>query len=139
MKSLNTILLALGALAGTTALHAQTAVVKIPFDFTVAAETMPAGEYTLKCATVTCDTIKFVNRETFKSAVVLMRGKNAPHGNEGASGKLTFHRYGEEYYFAGVWTPSGLHGDVPLSPRERSASNGSTQTATVSIPVLGTR
>jgi hypothetical protein len=141
MKSLNTILLALGALAGTTALHAQTAAVaNIPFDFTVATASLPAGEYTVKCASSTCSVIRIVNHEKGLSAMVMIRFQNPPKGDNGTS-KLTFHRYGDQYYFAGVWTSGRLSGDVAPSRLERElrASNGLTQLASVNILLNASR
>jgi len=146
MKTLNTILLAVGGLVGTTVgttgLYAQTqAVADIPFDFTVSTANMPAGEYTLKCASTTCNTIQLVNHETRKAVMVLIQDKNGPKDNDGTTGKLTFHRYEDRYYFASVWTPSGLHGQVAPSPLERElrASSGQMQMASVVVPLTETR
>ena len=51
MKTLKTFVLAMSAAAmlGTTGLYAQTGVVaNVPFNFTVATDKMPAGEYTVQ-------------------------------------------------------------------------------------------
>ena len=53
MKTLNTLILTLGAAAllGTTGLYAQTGTVaKVPFNFTAMSATMPAGEYSVRPA-----------------------------------------------------------------------------------------
>ena len=141
MKTLNTILLAIGAVVGTTGLHAQTAVANIPFDFTVSTATMPAGEYMLKCATTTCGAIQITNHDTRKSVMVLVHANNAPYGKDETTGKVTFHRYGDQYYFAGVWTPNGLRGDAAPAPRERElrANRSLTQLASVSIRLTPAR
>jgi len=146
MKTLNTILLAVGALVGATVgtpgLYAQTrAVANIPFDFTVSTAKMPAGEYTFKCTSSPCQTLQIVNQETRKSVMVLIHDKNAPQDNDGSNGKVTFHRYEDRYYFASVWTPSGLAAETTPSAQERElrASNGQTQLASVEIPLTETR
>ena len=140
MKTLNTILLALGAVVGTTGLYAQPlAVANIPFDFAVSTVTMPAGEYTLRCASEACNTMQIVNQDTRKSVMVMILDKDMPSGSDKTTGKVTFHRYGDQYCFAGVWTPTGLKGKVAPSRLERElrASSGLTQLASVNIPLTG--
>jgi hypothetical protein len=140
MKTLNTIILALGAVVGTTGLYAQNkAVANIPFDFTVSTATLPAGEYTLDSASPTRHLIRLVNKETRQSVLVLVSDTNPPKGNAPATGKMIFHRYGDQYFFSAVWTPAGVEGKTIPSKLERElqARNGETQMASVSIPLAG--
>lgn len=139
MKTLNNMMLALGVAAlAATSLCAQTkAVAKIPFDFTVQAVTLPAGDYTLQKLSTSGDTIQIVNNETRKSVLVMAPGAMAHDGKPTDPGKVIFHQYGDRYFLSEVWTPSGLRGRVMPNKLERelTASNGETQMASVSIPL----
>jgi len=140
MKTLNTLILAVGAVLGTTGLYAQTkAVANIPFDFTVSSVTLPAGEYTLQSASAAHNLIQIVNHETGKSALILLPDTDAPKGT--AEGRVTFHRYEDRYFFSGVWTPNGLHGRALPGKLERElqASRGERETASLSIPLTAAR
>ena len=142
MKTLNTFVLALSAVAvlGTAALHAQTGIVaNVPFDFTVQAVKMPAGEYALQPLS-TSGLIRIRNRETGKAVAVLASSALSTYkGKDVESGKVIFHRYGDRYFFSEVWTPSGLRGRAMPSKLEREvqASSAERQIAAVSISLAG--
>jgi hypothetical protein len=136
MKTLNTMILAIGAVVGTTGLNAQTkAVANIPFDFTVSSVTMPAGEYTLQSASAARNMIQIINHETGKSALVLLPDTDAPKGT--GTGRVTFNRYEDRYFFSGVWTPDGLRGHAMPGKLEQElqASKGEKEMASLSIPL----
>ena len=136
MKTLNNILLALSATAvlGTTGLFAQNrAVADIPFEFTVSNVSVPAGEYTLIEQSAQSDMIRIVNDETRKSVMVLALHTGTDH-SKAATGKVIFHRYGDRYFLAGVWTPNGLDGRVPPSKEERELKSEK-EMASISIPL----
>lgn len=144
MKTLNTIVLALSAAAvlGGNGLYAQTnAVAKIPFDFTVQTATLPAGEYSMSRVYESSDAIRIQNVATGHSALVLAsRSLSKYKGNQKEGGKVVFHRYGDRYFFAEVWTPNGgLCGATMPSKLERElrANGGEKQMALVSIPLAG--
>jgi hypothetical protein len=81
--------------------------VKIPFAFQAGNHTMPAGEYLVKSVTEGSGTVQRL-RLVDGSAVmnVLTLSVEARNGN--ASPRLVFHRYGETYFLAQIWT--GLQG-----------------------------
>jgi hypothetical protein len=140
MKTLNTIILALGAVVGTTGLNAQTkAVANIPFEFKVATVTMPAGEYSFQSASPTRHLIRLVNKETHESVLVLVSDTTPPKGKQPANGKVTFRCYAGQYFFSAVWTPDGPEGKAVPSKLERElqARNGVTEMASVSLPLTG--
>lgn len=141
MKRLKTILLILGATAGSTALSAQTkAVADIPFDFTVSTVTMPAGEYVLQSASPASDMLRLINKDTGKSISVLAPQTNAGYrGDSTATGAVIFHRYGGQRFFSEVWTKGGLHQRVLPGKleKERSPRGQAAEMATVSVPVSG--
>jgi hypothetical protein len=144
MKTLNTIVLALGAaavLAGNGLYAQQSAVAKIPFDFAVQTANMPAGEYTLARVSEASGVIRLQSLSTGHSVLALApNGTSTDKGNPNEKGKLIFHRYGDRYFFAEVWMPNGgLCGAVKPSKLERElrASKEEKQMALVTIPMTG--
>ena len=141
MKRLNTILLILGATAGSTLLSAQTkAVADIPFDFTVSTVTMPAGEYVLQSTSPAGDMLRLINQDTGKSISVLAPRTNAAYrGDATATGAVIFHRYGDQRFFSEVWTAGGLHQRVLPGKleKERNVRGQEAEMATISVPVTG--
>jgi hypothetical protein len=141
MKTLNTLVLAMSAMLGTTGLYAQTGVAaNVPFNFTVETVKMPAGEYTLQRTSAASGVIQMLNRETGKSILVNAQSLLSTHQGKGEeSGRIIFHRYGDRYFFSEVWTPYGLRGYSKPSKLEREIQAGSAgnQVAVVSIPLAG--
>jgi hypothetical protein len=142
MKTLKTFVLVMSAAAmlGTTGLYAQIGVVaNVPFNFTVATEKMPAGEYTVQTVSTANGVIQMQNVETGKSVLVSAPGLLSIHkGHAGETGVVIFHRYGDRYFFSEVWTPNGLRGRTQPSKLEREIQAGNRdQVALVSIPLAG--
>lgn len=136
MKTLNTFVLALSAaVLGTTALHAQNRVTAdVPFDFTVQSVTLPAGTYAIQSLSSNNGMIRILNLETRKSVVTLASDTLSTYpGKAGESAKLIFHRYGDRYFFAEVWTPNGLRGQAAPSRLERELRAGSTERQMASV------
>ncbi|MBK7931536.1 MAG: hypothetical protein IPJ98_29895 [Bryobacterales bacterium] len=107
------------AAVGCLSLHAQTIRVTatIPFEFQVGAQVMPAGDYFISHQSthvlqLTCQT------GARKSAMVVTNA--SPAEPAGASSRLVFHRYGNEYFLAKVWSsPSHAAVAIPPTKRER--------------------
>ena len=141
MKTLKTFVLAMSTVAmlGTTGLYAQTGVVaNVPFNFTVDTVRMPAGDYTLLPTSHTSGVIQLQNRETGKSALVNAQSTLSAYRSKGQeSGVIIFHRYGDRYFFAEVWTPNGLRGRTNPSKLEREIQANGADVAVVSIPLAG--
>jgi hypothetical protein len=89
--------------------------VKIPFDFTVGAKRMSAGEYTVKYDVP--GSLWVVRRDGKAACVVLtmaVQGKVTPE-----VGKLVFNRYGDSYFLAQIWSPGYDQGrQLPKSKAE---------------------
>ncbi len=94
----------------------------IPFDFVVGNKTFPAGVYTIKHLT---------------SALLLIRSEDGRHsttlgttarqsGEKNAEPRVVFHRYGERYFIASVWTSRENYGRQFRTTRdeERLAKSG---------------
>jgi hypothetical protein len=91
--------LGLGASLGSVALMAQDAIyANIPFDFTVGAKSFAAGRY--RVHQVTSVVLDIRNVEDHAGTVAM----TVPPGSPKTRGQavLTFHRYGEDYFLAGV-------------------------------------
>jgi hypothetical protein len=75
----------------------------VPFDFVVGSTTLPSGAYTVDAITSTGETLRISSTDSEKSAVRLTQ---AVAGNT-SHAKLVFHRYGQRYFLAEVWTNEG--------------------------------
>jgi hypothetical protein len=97
--------------------------VNIPFAFGVQDQSLPAGQYLV--VTVTPErSIRIVSANGKHSAIVntLPNYAKEPSSNS----RLVFHRYGNEYFLAEVWTAGQDVARNPLSSKKamESASNG---------------
>jgi hypothetical protein len=97
--------------------------VNIPFAFGVQDQSLPAGQYLV--VTVTPErSIRIVSADGKHSAIVntLPNYAKEPSSNS----RLVFHRYGNEYFLAEVWTAGQDVARNPLSSKKamESASNG---------------
>ena len=97
--------------------------VNIPFAFGVEDHSLPAGQYLV--FTVTPErSIRIVSTDGKHSAIVndLPNYASQPSPNS----RLVFHRYGNEYFLAQVWTAGQNVGRNPLSSKKamENASNG---------------
>src|SRR5579862_2707288 len=89
----------------------------IPFDFQIGKTHLPAGDYHLTYAPST-KLLWLFEARTHKGAAIL----TIPVERNAASdtGMLKFNRYGDEYFFAGVWGPNSVDGStVVKSSREK--------------------
>lgn len=94
-------------LTTATAAHAQASrsvVVSIPFEFTVGQKTLPAGDYIVKRATRNSDASLLVqSTDGRRSAMVTTHSVETRATQRKA--KLDFHKYGDQFFLARVWTP----------------------------------
>jgi hypothetical protein len=99
-----TLIVALALVTAVVSANGQSQAVKadVPFEFAVGDKTLPSGEYAIRSATA-------------GGAAMMIRGENAKNAalrltnaieNKRSVGqvKLVFHRYGERYFLAEVWT-----------------------------------
>jgi len=78
----------------------NTYALRIPFKFSIAAQTLPAGEY--RVGVISPGAVQIRGIDTTASAmVVTMLVRRSPAGPLNA--ELLFHRYGEQYFLARVW------------------------------------
>ena len=143
MKSTRT-LITIVLLLTAVSLFAQTTpsqrlmTVKIPFAFSVEGHALPEGEYLV--LTVTPErSIRIASTDGKHSAVIntLPNYANEPSTNS----RLVFHKYGDEYFLAQVWTAGQNVARNPLSSKramETAGSGGMPETRVV-IALAGAR
>ncbi len=136
MKSLRT-LITIALLLAATTLFAQTTPsqrlmkVNIPFAFGVENHPLPAGEYLV--LTVTPErSIRIASTDGKHSAIVNTLPNYAKSPSENS--RLVFHRYGDEYFLAQVWTVGQNVARNPLSSKramEIASSGRKPETRTI--------
>ncbi len=133
MKNRVAQLLSVGiALAAVAAVHAQdkTMMANVPFHFYVGSSLMPQGAY--RVGEISSGTVvRISSTQTNASSAVTSLKVMGKELNEPA--RLVFHRYGEDYFLAQIWT-----GGMPVgraltcSPREKElAQSGAAPTLAV--------
>jgi len=79
----------------------------IPFDFSVGNKTLPAGAYTV--APLTTPGALLIRHEDGRTAAMVITS-GMPAQQEQGQTKLVFHRYGDQYFLAQVWTAGDSDG-----------------------------
>ena len=85
---------------------------KIPFDFTVAGKTFPAGAYTMIVGSHQVDIRDADGRKIGMVLANEISGRSA-----GANGLIIFHCYSEHCFLSEVWSPTHENGRQLLRPR----------------------
>ena len=105
--------------------------VNIPFAFSVEDHSLPAGEYLV--LTVTPErSIRIVSADGKHSAIVNTLPNYAKSPSENS--RMVFHRYGNEYFLAQVWTGGQNVARNPISSKramEIASSGGIPETRTI--------
>jgi hypothetical protein len=119
MKKQLIALVGLGLLLATASASAQTVALKanIPFNFIVNKAELPAGEYSLSNLGTTgmVTLIQSTDRQVAK----MVLPNACTSGQPSEKTKLVFHRYGDRYFLAQVWTAGSDQGrELPKSRRE---------------------
>jgi hypothetical protein len=93
----------------------------IPFDFMVRGRFLPAGTYEVKRVNDAPEGLVIQNEATHQTAIFETGPVEARRTPDRA--KLVFHRYGDDYFLAQVWTPGDDTGRMLFpSHRERRLS-----------------
>jgi hypothetical protein len=74
----------------------------IPFDFVVADKTLPAGNYKVSSLTSGGNALKISSRDGKSAAIRL--SDFIPERRVKRTARMVFHRYGQKYFLAEVWT-----------------------------------
>jgi len=106
------------ALAFVASAQAQTALnfktFAVPFSFKVGNKVLPAGEYKITAGNQVIRVQQINGKENAVSLTQRTRGVN--HNLSAA--KLTFRRYGDQYYLSTVWLPDSLGRELKKPRRE---------------------
>jgi hypothetical protein len=120
-----TMMLLLVALAFATAVvsaqaQARNAVANVPFEFVAANQSMPAGRYVISNINPgSGDLLKIAGSAKNSSLFTLTTRMQA--GKPIEKGKLVFHRYGNRYFLAEVWTAGERDGVKLRKSREEKS------------------
>ena len=111
--------------------------VDIPFAFSVEDHSLPAAEYLV--FTVTPErSIRFISTDGKHSAIVNTLPNHASLPSENS--RLVFHRYGNEYFLAQVWTAGQNVARDPLSSKKAmEIASGGVAPQTFTILALADR
>jgi len=94
----------------------------IPFEFSVANRTLPAGEYTVKAGPNTASIL--VRNDKGKGAVTALAQTTHSNG-EAKKAMLVFRRYGNQYFLARVIHADGSDGrEIAMSKTEKQLIKG---------------
>lgn len=111
-------LLGLGLLLATVSASAQTVMLKanVPFNFIVSGKTLPAGEYTIQSLSTIAKVLVLRGSEKSTDLVMVNSCQSARPSDKS---KLVFHRYGDRYFLAQIWTAGNSSGaEFKQSSRE---------------------
>jgi hypothetical protein len=114
-----TVALAFATAAASNAQSSNRIVADIPFEFTVGGQSLPAGQYAVRAANSQGNTLIVQSDDAKSSAMRLTNPIRPNKTNEQA--RLVFHRYGERYFLAEVWSGSDGAGRQLLKSREERA------------------
>lgn len=108
------------ALAFAVSAQAQTALnhktFAVPFSFKVGNKVLPAGEYK-----ITADNqVVRVQKTDGKANAVTLTQRTHGASNVESDPKLTFRRYGDQYYLSQVWLPDSLGRELRKPRRENT-------------------
>lgn len=109
-------------------------VADIPFNFIVGDKMMTAGQYSVKAFSQAGDALLISERDTRESAIRLTSLLDANPKDTRA--RLVFHRYGQHYFLAEVWSGGDNDGRRLLRSRQERAIERELA-ATVSKSELG--
>jgi len=103
-------ILVLAIMAAAQVARAQQAViVNVPFDFTAGDTKLPAGEYKVGNAGNGSPVLLMIARVD-RSEAILVASNPAQTNKAQLDSKLVFHKYGDRYFLAQVWTAGSDRG-----------------------------
>jgi hypothetical protein len=127
----------LSALLGSSLIVAQaqtTEVANVPFAFHTKGSTLPAGKYIIKIEGNN-GVVQFADAKTGNSVLLGTRGRESGNNDEP---RLTFHRYGNEYFLSEIWMPGQANGyNCWKSAREKELEKEPGKITLASIRLMG--
>lgn len=123
VKSLTMLTLVVGlALAANVVsangqMTSRLATADIPFDFIVADQTLPSGKYTVRKATDDGQGLRISSLDG-KSSVIRL-SNSAVEKSKKRNARMVFHRYGQQYFLAEVWSGDNYGRQLVQCKKER--------------------
>jgi hypothetical protein len=109
--------------ASVTGLTAETMTANIPFDFQLGPNAMPAGEYRVDHSR---HLLTVRNKDGHHTAILLTLPASRRKAMD--QGVMEFRRYGDTYFFSGVWDPNSRDGaTIVKTPREKELASRAKQ------------
>lgn len=107
--------------------------VNIPFNFTAADKSFPAGEYLIRRNRKDSDTVWVIqNKESGKSAIILTRSVQANETQDDA--KFVFRKYEDLYILSAFWAAGTNTGrEIQVTDRERQLTKALAVAPTVHV------
>lgn len=90
----------------------------VPFEFIVGDKCLPAGEYMVKSMTDGGEVIAIADNDARRSTLRLTN--NLVSKGKAPSPRLIFHRYGNQYFLAEVWSGEQTGKQLKKSSQERA-------------------
>ena len=94
----------------------QPLIADIPFEFNVDYKTMPAGQYSLQTVATAGDALLIQSADGKNSA--LRPSAVTERSQKNATARLVFHRYGQRYFLAEVWSGGDKVGRQLMKSRD---------------------
>ena len=95
-------------------------VANVPFEFSVGYKSMPAGEYSVQTIASASNGLLIQSTDGKMSALRLSDTNQA--SKNWAHARLVFHRYGERYFLAEVWSGADNTGHVLRQSQEETST-----------------
>ena len=123
LKNFTMLALVVGVALATTLVSANaqsTSIVRanIPFDFIVGDKTLPAGKYTVNSAASDGQALNI--RTSGGKSLALVLTHDAAERSQKRIARMVFHRYGQQYFLAEVWSGASHGRQLMQSKRERN-------------------
>lgn len=107
------------AVVSANAQSSNRVIADIPFEFNVGYKALPAGEYSVQAVATAGDALLIQSADRKVSALRLSQATERMKTKSHA--RLVFHRYGEHYFLAEVWTGADNTGRQLLKSQEERA------------------
>jgi len=106
--------------ANAQSANSSKVVANVPFEFSVGYKSMPAGEYSLQ--TIASASNGLLIQSTDGKISVLRLSDPTQAGKDKPRARLLFHRYGERYFLAEVWSGADNTGRVLRQSEEETST-----------------
>ena len=120
-------LLTLLLVAGSAIAQSNRVVANVPFGFTVANNSLPAGTYSVQ-ALSSRDNRSLLLRGADGSSSMIISSIAAQSHEPAAKTKLVFNRYGDQYFLSKIWVEGATLGrELPKTSREKEVAKAMAQ------------